>query len=140
MPSGPQVDRGQPLHPRVLIVDRSDDVREVLSTVLKRRGVETFEACDARAGLDLAREVQPQVIVLDLEADDATDSDVRSGYSDEVDQQHGYLVLLGNVRGHQTPRAATVSKPYHYGPLIRTIEELVARSPDEADDVSTAPL
>ena len=38
----------------MLIVDRSEEAREVLRTVLQRRGVKTFEAQAPGEGLDLA--------------------------------------------------------------------------------------
>ena len=56
--------------PSVLIVDRSEETREVLQTVLERRGVRTLAAGRTAAGLDLARRHQPDLIVLDLELDD----------------------------------------------------------------------
>ncbi len=63
--------------PSVLIVDRSKDSREVLRTVLEKRGVRTWEAAEARRGVELARQHHPQVIVLDLEAGDADHEEIR---------------------------------------------------------------
>ena len=59
--------------PSVLIVDRSEETREVLQTVLERRGVRTLAAGRTAAGLDLARRHQPDLIVLDLELDDVAE-------------------------------------------------------------------
>ncbi len=55
----------------VLIVDRSEETREVLQTVLERRGVRTLAASKAEAGLELAERHHPDLIVLDLESWDA---------------------------------------------------------------------
>jgi DNA-binding response OmpR family regulator len=111
----------------VLIVDRSEETREVLQTALNRRGVQTFAAKHASEGVELDRRHHPDLIVLDLEVDD-------------VDQEHGTppfwadwadnntpLILLGNLRRNrpQIPGSEFVSKPYHYGPLIRRIEEIL---------------
>ena len=54
----------------VLIVDRSEETREVLQTVLERRGVRTLAAGRAEMGLELARRHHPDLVVLDLEIDD----------------------------------------------------------------------
>jgi len=122
--------------PSVLIVDRSDETREVLQTVLQRRGVRTLAAGRMAAGLDLARQHQPDLIVLDLELDDVAEgTDELMGQASFGDagetpapQYQPRLVLLGNLRGwrDRLPEGEFVPKPYHYGPLIRKIEELLA--------------
>ena len=111
---------------RVLIVDRSDESRDVLRTVLERRGIACLEAGEARAGLELARHHHPEVIVLDLEAEAADDQQICRGFADETRRSRSALVVLGSLSARRGHPSATreVSKPYHYGALIRTIEEL----------------
>ena len=114
----------------VLIVDSSEETREVLQTALERRGVQIFSASRARQGLKLARQHHPDVIVLDLE--------VKGGGADRLPARlaeqappdgQQRLVLLGSLRrGKAVPSGEFVAKPYHYGPLIRKIEELLKRS------------
>ena len=115
--------------PTVLIVDRSDETLEVLQTALERRGLRTFAATAADRGLALARQHRPDLIVLDLEW--------------TIRRPRLFRPLLPPMPAPTAPRwscwaapAATVSalpdgefvaKPYHYGPLIRKIEELVKR-------------
>lgn len=116
-------------HPRqVLIVDESEDSREVLKTALERRGVHTLEALDARRGAELAREHHPEVIVLDLEAEEADLEEIQQQYDTESREHQTSLVVLGRaVRYDRTlPKDHIVSKPYHYAPLIRTIERLLS--------------
>ncbi|MEN6452070.1 MAG: hypothetical protein ABFC96_16390 [Thermoguttaceae bacterium] len=138
----------------VLIVDRSDESREVLQTVLERRGVHTLTAGRAEAGVELARQHHPELIVLDLESlDDGVAPLCRAGLVPDLEEasdisatdetrrlpslpnatttEPAYeprLVLLGSVRGwnRRLPGGEFVAKPYHYGPLIRRIEELLA--------------
>jgi DNA-binding response OmpR family regulator len=111
----------------VLIVDRSEETREVLQTVLNRRGVRTFTAKHASEGVKLDKLHSPDLIVFDLETDDVN-----------IERSHPYsraqgkdsntpIILLGNLRGSrpQIPGCEFVSKPYHYGPLIRRIEEML---------------
>ena len=115
----------------VLIVDRSEETREVLQTVLERRGVRTLGGRPNGTGLELARRHQPDLIVLDLELDDvpaAAKTSAGSAGRCKPDYQPR-LILLGNLRGRQSdqrPGGEFVAKPYHYGPLIRKIEELLA--------------
>lgn len=105
----------------VLIVDDSEDSRDVLRTLLERRGVRIYEASEARQGLAIAAEHHPEVIVLDLEADAADQPDVRDGYA----AGSARMVMLGNARRCPVANGQYVAKPYHYGPLIRTIETLL---------------
>lgn len=115
----------------VLIVDRSEETREVLATVLGRRGVRTLSAAGGPQGLRLARQHHPDLIVLDLEVvEGAVES---GGLSAEFAHQsrvdRAPLVLLGTARRSHPPlsEGEFVSKPYHYAPLIRKIEELLSR-------------
>lgn len=117
-------------HPRrVLLVDRSDDSRDVIRTVLERRGVEILEAPSARTGLELLRRHRPDVVVLDLEAEAADDLQVRAAYDNELASNQAEMVILGNLREDQScPDKHVLRKPYHYGPLIQMIEHLVRQS------------
>lgn len=114
---------------RVLIVDQSEESRDVLRTVLERRGVEILEAPEARQGLSLLRQLRPEVVVLDMEAESADDLTVFAAMDRELALQHGEMVVLGNLRrGQASESSHLVPKPYHYGPLIRKIEQLVEQS------------
>ncbi|MBX7168838.1 MAG: response regulator [Pirellulales bacterium] len=115
----------------VLIVDRQDETREVLRTVLADRGIEILEAQRSEDGLRLARAHHPDVIVLDLEVDEAG---VPEALLAESRQQETPIVVLGSIRRCQRECAGAevVAKPYHYGPLVRKIEELLAQRREAA--------
>lgn len=117
----------------VLIVDSSEETREVLQTALERRGLRIFSAGQARQGLDLAKEHHPDVIVLDLEVDDSGPDCISAPFAEQSRTDRAPLVLLGSIRRRQPPAGGEfVAKPYHYGPLIRKIEELLASNPRES--------
>jgi CheY-like chemotaxis protein len=114
-------------NPSVLIIDPSEETREVLRTALESRGIRTLAASRPRQGLALALEHHPDLIVLDLEFD----HELAGG--GEVTLAESWtggapLVMLGSVRRRRAhmPPGPFISKPYHYGPLIRKIEELLA--------------
>jgi DNA-binding response OmpR family regulator len=114
----------------VLIVDQSEENREVLRTVLERHGVTTLTASRPQEGAVLARHHRPEVIVLDTEYT-LSDLDVICGVNSE---NRGYsessIILLGKLRRNKSAaRSEFFSKPYHYGPLIRRIEEILENSP-----------
>jgi CheY-like chemotaxis protein len=115
--------------PSVLIVDSSAENREVLRTVLERRGLATLEANDVESGLELARQHHPDVIVLDAEADRDCGDELHGRLSDEATEHDSRLIVLGKIR--RQPAFAgghVIAKPYHYAPLIHTIERLAAKA------------
>ena len=139
MPSKPSV----PSRRTVLLIDQSDDSREVLRTVLERRGVQIFEASHAEQGLELARQHHPRVIVMDLEAVPRDDLAIHDDFAAQSAASGSRMVLLGSVKwiarakekalvqfpdSNRTSQSF-VAKPYHYGPLISKIEQLLESNP-----------
>jgi CheY-like chemotaxis protein len=120
-------ERGLVRQPSVLIVDSSEETREVLRTVLERRGLKIFAAARPDRGLQLAREHHPDLIVLDLEVGGHGGGEVCEPFAEESRASQTALVVLGTVRCDcPAPlQGEFVAKPYHYGPLIRRIEELL---------------
>jgi CheY-like chemotaxis protein len=113
-----------------LIVDPCEESREVLRTVLQRRGVTILEATEGRKGLEMAQRHHPRVIVLDVETVPGGDVDMRAGFDAESRVHKTSLVMLASARRDTAglPDGRVVPKPYHYGPLVRTIEELLRTS------------
>ena len=113
--------------PSVLIVDRSTETREVLKTALERRGWRILAVSRAERGLEMAKQHHPDLIVLDPEADGSDPEDVCAPFTEESQASHTPLVVLRSGRGGSRGLAhgEFISKPYHYGPLIRRIEELL---------------
>jgi CheY-like chemotaxis protein len=115
--------------PSVLIVDPSADNREVLRTVLARRGITVFEAEAADRGLELATEHQPSVIVLDLEAESRGGEAIREQFLTQSADAKSQVIVLGKVRrGPVFAGGHVIAKPYHFAPLIHTIERLATKT------------
>jgi DNA-binding response OmpR family regulator len=112
----------------VLIVDAADETRDVLETALQRRGLKTLTASQSAQGLAMAQEHRPDLIVLDLEIDGEASDEIAAQFARQSSDQPS-LVLLGSVRRRQVPEGEYVAKPYHFGPLIRRIEEILAAGP-----------
>jgi hypothetical protein len=98
---------------------------------LERHGVQTLTACHAKEGADLARLHHPDVIVLDTEYETS-----ELGVFCSEDGENGAyggssVILLGKVRRNppKVPQGEFFAKPYHYGPLIRRIEEILDNIP-----------
>ena len=122
--------------PSVLIVDRSSENREVLRTILQRDGIHIIEAESGGTGLNLAKCWHPKVMVLDADTVDLNDPAVCGGYDEEIRQENTSVVLLGRIRESRSPLLTSeiLSKPYHYAPLIRRIEELLQHAEPQSPD------
>lgn len=112
----------------VLIVDRLSETREVLRTVLERRGLRIYEAAGQTEGWKLARKHHPDLIVMDVE--DGSPGDGVADVPPEAENNFAAvpIVLLGSAR---RPKKAGsdqvyVSKPFQYVDLIRQIEGILA--------------
>jgi CheY-like chemotaxis protein len=115
--------------PSVLIVEPSADEREVLCTVLARRGLRIWEAADATEGLALARVHRPDVIVIDADAQQACDEGLAQKFGDECSAGQPPLVILGRIGRQSHPHTGhVIAKPYHFGPLIHKIEQLATKA------------
>ncbi len=111
----------------VLIVDRCPENCEVLQIALNRRGMQTFTANHATEGAELSRRLRPDLIVFDLEVDNVNLEGIIPPFWAGGEENNIPIILLGSIRRNrpQIPGGQFVSKPYHYGPLIRRIEEML---------------
>jgi DNA-binding response OmpR family regulator len=114
----------------VLIIDESADAREVLRTALERRGMVILEAAEAHQGLEMAERHHPDLIVLDTELIPGDEPNLACRYDAATREGRTSLVLLGAARCRvsASPAGEVVRKPYHYGPLVHRIEELLGRA------------
>ena len=113
--------------PRVLIVDESDESREILRTLLERSGATTIEAQRPEQAVQLADLHRPDLILLDAESDHSAAGDAIDSLEAAARRRAVPIVILGTVRERRgrTGLGEFVSKPYHYGHLIRKIEDLL---------------
>lgn len=115
--------------PRVLIVDASPETRDVLRTLLQRRGAETLEATEARQATEILQQEHPDLVILDSECDNSPKRRDTQALGLSASRNDTPIVLLGTAKRHETPlpTGQFVAKPYHYAPLIRRIENLLGR-------------
>jgi len=114
--------------PRVLIVDRSRESREVLRTILELRGASTLETDLPERACLLAEKYRPDLIVLDADSASVGEHDATDILRETADRTATPIVILGTLRrfGGQLPAGQILAKPYHYGALIRRIDDLLA--------------
>jgi ActR/RegA family two-component response regulator len=101
----------------------------VLRTIFKPRGVDVLATKQVSEGLAILRNSHPNVVVLDLDEGHSDTESVQADFEQESRRHDARLVLLGRAarRLQTADRGCSLAKPYHYGPLIRTIETLLER-------------
>jgi DNA-binding NtrC family response regulator len=109
-----------------MIVNQSAEVRMVLRTALERRGIEIVEASAADQGLAIAQTSHPDLVVVDIE-ELPTEPDVAAKQFQAESTEPTYFVFLGRAKRDQQkiPCSSFVTKPYHYEPLVSTIERML---------------
>ncbi|MEK6247640.1 MAG: response regulator [Planctomycetales bacterium] len=112
--------------PKVLVVDQSEDSRAVLRTALEKRGVSILEASRTAEGLTLARQHQPDLVVLDLDQDKESSDEICGKFAQESSDTSPTLIVLGTARRQVRGEHEFVTKPYHYSNLVDRIEKLLA--------------
>lgn len=110
---------------RVLIVDPSQENREVLKAALERRGIQILEAQRADEGRRLIARHHPDLVLVDADETAEQGDDLAELAADERP-----TIVLGRARlaGQPLAQGEFVRKPYHYAPLIRKIEALLAKA------------
>jgi CheY-like chemotaxis protein len=113
--------------PRVLIVDASRESREVLRMLLELRGATAIEADGPEQALQLADSLHPDLILLDADSDSTVNGAPTDDLRQAASRNNTPIVILGKLRQLHGERESgrIVTKPYHYGPLIRTIDGLL---------------
>ncbi len=101
---------------------------ELVPMLLELRGATTIEADDPQQALQLAHAEQPDLILLDADSDASDTGLPTSDLREAANRNNTPIVILGKLRRQQDQLepGQFVTKPYHYGPLIRKIDGLLA--------------
>ena len=124
--------------PRILIVDDEPDLRSVLRFGLEAESFEVIEASDGEAGLQMACEQLPDLIVLDLMLPRMDGYKVCRALKFDDRYRHIPVIIL-SARSGETDRRfaielgadAYVTKPYDMKDLVSRIREQLKSPPRE---------
>ena len=123
MPSGP-TDKC------ILVVEDSDEIRELLGFVLEAEGYQVVALEDGREVVETAREKQPILITLDLALPGKDGwAIVRELQEDDLTRDIPILVISAYTRELDAPLrrrvARVISKPFYITQVVSEVEEIL---------------
>lgn len=110
----------------VLIIDESEETRDVLATALERRGVRAFTASVPRRGAAIAREQKPDLVIFDVDSASSTPEQAIQKLTHDGNVENASILAIGSMK-FEAPvgEGEFISKPYHFAPLLKRIEEFL---------------
>lgn len=100
--------RGKPL---ILIIDDEKDIREIVRTKLESAGFEVADAESGRKGIALAKELKPDVILLDITMPEMDGGDVL--YKLKGDEQTKNIkIFLFTGKGDARPEIVELNRKF----------------------------
>jgi len=122
---------------RVVVIEDATDVRDLLATVLSQAGWTVLTAASGQEGIDLVRQVDPDLITLDLALPDIDGMEVCRRLREFTD---AYLVMLtaraaeiDRLLGLQLGADDYITKPFSPRELVARVGVLMRRPRSLAD-------
>jgi CheY-like chemotaxis protein len=121
----------------ILVVEDSDEIRELLGFVLESEGYQVVALEDGRDVVETAREQQPVLITLDLALPGKDGwAIVRELQDDEATRDIPILVISAYTRELDAPLrrrvARVISKPFYINQVVSEVEEILTSGPANA--------
>ena len=118
--------------PCILVVDDEEQIRSALHTVLSARSYEVVLGADGKEALDLARQHQPDLVVLDLAMPEMNGLQVCK----QLRTWTAIPILVLSVRGSEADKILALdlgaddflTKPFATGELLARIRALLRRA------------
>lgn len=120
---------------KVLVADDEQDIREILQYVLNAEGYEVTTAKDGQEAIDKARQVKPDLIILDIMMPRKTGVEVCEYLRKQPDFQDTLIIFLtalndegSHIKGFDTGADDYVTKPISPKVLMSRVNALFRRS------------
>ncbi len=97
----------------ILVIEDEKDILDLLDSHLEQAGFEVLTAADGGAGLNLAREKRPDLIVLDVRLPDIEGGDVASKLSeDPITRNIPVIFLTALIRKQEEEKMMKTGNRY----------------------------
>jgi CheY-like chemotaxis protein len=117
--------------PRVLVVDDSEVIRELISVNLELEGFEVCTAEDGQAALDKIEELQPDLVTLDVVMPRLDGFETAARLRNSEATKHIPVVMVSAAaqegdlqRGRDVGVSAYITKPFQPEELVQVIRDL----------------
>ncbi len=115
----------------ILVVEDSDEIRDLLGLVLEAEGYRVVSLEDGRDVLSTARVLRPALITLDLALPGKDGWAIVRELQDDLDTRHiPILVISAYTRELDAPLrrrvARVISKPFYITQVVSEVEDIIA--------------
>ncbi|HJX54237.1 MAG TPA: response regulator transcription factor [Polyangia bacterium] len=132
---------------RILVIEDEADIRQVLEYNLRQAGHDVTGVERGNAGLALARERPPDLVVLDLMLPDMAGLDVCRTMKAEPRLRHVAVIML-TAKGSEIDRIVGlelgaddyVTKPFSVREVLLRVQAVLRRSPGDSGSESAEPV
>ena len=119
-------------HKSILVVEDSDEIRDLLGLVLEAEGYRVVTLDDGRNVVETARELRPALITLDLALPGKDGwAIVRELQDDSETGEIPILVISAYTRELDAPLrrrvARVISKPFYITQVVSEVEDIITR-------------
>lgn len=84
--------------PLILIVDDEPDLLEIMSEKLRKSGFDAVVAYNAKEGVEAAKKVRPDLILMDIHMPGGTGTDAALAIKQDPDMKDTKIAFLSNVK------------------------------------------
>lgn len=125
---------------RILVIEDEKDIQEVLDYNLRQAGHKTYLAENGHAGLKLAREKRPDVVLLDLMLPDLPGTEVCRTLKQEAATRDAQIIMV-TAKGEEIDRVVGfelgaddyVTKPFSVRELLLRVQAVLRRVTGELE-------
>jgi len=116
---------------KILIVDDETDLLKVTLLRLKKTGYEAFGSVDGRGALDLARQIIPDLIILDVYLPGINGDDVAKILKKDNELKHIPIILISattrtlDVKARECGADGYLIKPFEPEELIGIVKKIL---------------
>jgi CheY-like chemotaxis protein len=116
---------------KILVVDDESDLLKVTLLRLKKTGYETFGCADGQAVLDMARQIIPDLIILDIYLPVMNGDEVAKILKKDEQLKHVPIILISASTSTLDEKAwgsranAYLKKPFEPEDLISTVKNIL---------------
>ena len=119
---------------KILVVDDEPDVLKILLLRLNKTGYEAIGARDGREALKMARQIIPDLIILDFHLPDMNGDDVARILKEDKNLKHVPIILISATVTSVAQRAKEcgadgyIAKPFQPKELISAVKKMLGQS------------